>query len=57
MEYSKELLMLELVWEYNYTPEKAEEIVSSYLDSGNYQLLIRALEIKPKQRVTVYKEE
>ena len=33
MEYSKELLVLELVWEYNYTPEKANEVVSSYLDN------------------------
>lgn len=57
MEYSKELLVLELVWEYNYTPEKANEVVSSYLDNDKYDLLIGMLAAKSAQKITTYKEE
>lgn len=53
---SRETLVLELVWEYNYTPEEAEEIVSSYLDSGNYALLYDILKHKSVNKILAYKE-
>lgn len=54
--YSDSSLILELVWEYNYTPEQARNIVDSYIENNQYDLLLQKLAFKQAKRITAYME-
>lgn len=56
MNFSREDLIKELMWEYNYDENEASTIVDSYLNHGQYYTLIEKLSKNLSKRIEAYKE-
>lgn len=56
MSFSREDLIKELMWEYNYDEAEASTIVDSYINHGQYYSLIEKLSKHISERITEYKE-
>lgn len=56
MNFSREDLIQELMWEYNYNEDEASTIVDSYLKHGQYYTLINRLSRNLSKKIEAYKE-
>lgn len=56
MQFSREDLIQELMWEYNYGEAEASEIVDSYINHGQYYTLIEKLSKNLSKKIEAHKE-